>query len=183
MTTYIALLRAINVGGHKQIKMTDLREMLTRLGFAGAQSLLQSGNLVFRSDARTASELESLLEAEAKSCLDLDADFFVRTAKEWQAVIANNPFREEGERDPGHLLVTFLKRAAKVKDVEALQAAITGQEIVRPGRMHVYIVYPAGIGRSRLTNAMLESKLGSRGTARNWNTVLKLAALTAAPQR
>jgi uncharacterized protein (DUF1697 family) len=70
----------------------------------------------------------------------------------------------------------FLKSAASEKDVKAVQASIAGSEIVRGDGRHLYIVYPDGSGRSRLTNALLEKKLGIRGTARNWNTVLKLAA-------
>ena len=70
----------------------------------------------------------------------------------------------------------FLKSAANAKDVKAVQAAMAGSEIIRGDGRQVYIVYPDGIGRSRLTNVLLEKKLGIRGTARNWNTVLKLAA-------
>ena len=103
-------------------------------------------------------------------------DFLIRSAKEWREVVARNPFRKEAERDPGHLVVIFLKSAAKAKDVKAVQAAITGPEIIRADGRQVYIVYPAGIGKSRLTNVLLE-KLGIRGTARNWNTVLRIAAL------
>jgi uncharacterized protein (DUF1697 family) len=65
----------------------------------------------------------------------------------------------------------------KANDVKAVQAAIVGPEIVRADGRHLYIVYPVGIGKSRLTNVVIEKKLGIRGTARNWNTVLKLAAL------
>ena len=71
----------------------------------------------------------------------------------------------------------FLKAAANAKDVKAIQDAITGPEIIRGDGRHLYIVYPDGIGKSRLTNIFLEKKLGIRGTARNWNTVLKIAAL------
>jgi uncharacterized protein (DUF1697 family) len=70
----------------------------------------------------------------------------------------------------------FLKRAPSLQEVEALQAAILGPELVVIQGKQAYIVYPAGIGRSRLTNALLEKKLGTRGTSRNWNTVLKLEA-------
>ncbi|PYJ75629.1 MAG: hypothetical protein DME69_14645 [Verrucomicrobia bacterium] len=70
-----------------------------------------------------------------------------------------------------------LKDAPKDTDVKALQAAITGREVVRAGGKHLYIVYPDGIGRSRLTNAVIDKLLGTRGTGRNWNTVLKLASL------
>ena len=71
----------------------------------------------------------------------------------------------------------FLKAAPDAKDVKVLQAAITGPEVVRADGKHAYITYPNGIGRSRLTNTLIEKKLGTRGTARNWNTVRKLAEL------
>jgi len=177
MTIYIALIRGINVGGHKAVAMSDLRDLLAGVGFDGARSLLQSGNLIFRSDAQTGAGLERLLETEAGKRLGLHADFFIRSAKEWREVVARNPFRKEAERDPGHLVVMFLKAAPKANDVKEVQAAIVGPEIVRADGRHLYIVYPAGIGKSRLTNAVIEKKLGIRGTARNWNTVLKLNAL------
>ena len=180
MTTYLALLRAINVGGRKQVGMAHLREMLTQLGFDDPQSVLQSGNLVFRSRPQTGAQLERALETEAQKRLALETDFFVRTAVEWEAVVARNPFPEAARRDPGHLVVMLLKAAPVAKDVKALQAAITGSEVVRAGTNHVYITYPDGIGRSRLTNALIEKHLGTRGTARNWNTVLKLKALVTA---
>ena len=180
MTIYVALLRGINVGGHKQVAMADLRDLLTQVGFVDARSLLQSGNLVFRSDARTGSGLERLLETETENRLGLRTDWFVRTAQEWQAVVAHNPFRREAERDPARLLVIFLKEAPEVKSVKGLQAAITGPEIVRAAGKHAYLVYPNGVGRSRLTNALIERKLGTSATGRNWNTVLKLGALAEA---
>ena len=180
MTLHVALLRAVNLPSHNKAGMAELRKLLTDLGFEDAQSLLQSGNLVFRSESRTSAQLEDLLEAEAKKRLGLETDFFVRTASEWRAVVAGNPFSEEAERDPGHLIVMFLKAEPAAKDVAALQAAIKGREVVRAKGRHAYIVYPDGIGRSRLTNVMIEKKLGTRGTGRNWNTVLKLGALTGA---
>ena len=177
MTIHVALVRGINVGGHKPVAMADLRDLFTRQGFADAQSLLQSGNLVFRSTARASGPLERLLEAEARKRLGLQADFFVRSAKEWSAIVAHNPFRREAERDPGHLLVMVLKDAPDPKNVKALQAAITGPEIVRAVGRQASLTYPDGVGRSRLTNALIEKTLGTRGTGRNWNTVIKLEAL------
>lgn len=174
MTTNIALVRGINVGGHKQVAMADLRDLLTQLGFADPRSLLQSGNLVFRSSRRTSAQLERLLEAEGEKRLGLQADFFVRTAEEWKQVVARNPFAAEAKRDPGHLVVMFLKQAPEVKSVEALRAAIIGPEIVRADGTELFIVYPNGMGRSRLTHSLIEKKLGTRGTGRNWNTILKL---------
>jgi uncharacterized protein (DUF1697 family) len=176
MTISIALLRAVNLPRHGKVTMADLRDLATDLGLADARTLLQSGNLVF-SDARKSGDLERLLEAEAEKRLGLRTDFFVRAAAEWKALIKHNPFPEEAERDPSHLVVMCLKDAPDGKDVAALQAAIKDREVVRAVGRQAYLVYPDGIGRSRLTLALIEKKLGKRGTGRNWNTVLKLAAL------
>jgi len=176
MAVKVALLRGINMGGHKKVSMSDLRSLLAQLGFAGAQSLLQSGNLVFRSDARPG-DLERLLETEAEKRLCLRTDVFVRTAKEWKEVVARNPFRTAAKKDPSHLVVMFLKQAPDSGSVKALQAAITGPEVVSSHGRQVYIVYPANIGDSRLTISVIDRMLGTRATGRNWNTVLKLSAL------
>jgi uncharacterized protein (DUF1697 family) len=178
MKIHIALLRGINVGGHKQVAMADLRDLLAELGFVDVRTLLQSGNLVFRGGARAGAQLERLLETEGEERLGVHTDFFVRTAEEWERIVAHNPFRKEAERDPGHLAVMFFKDAPDVTAVKALQAAITGPEVVRAEGSHAYITYPNGVGRSRLTNTLIEKKLGTRCTGRNWNTVLKIAALT-----
>lgn len=181
MVPFVALLRAVNLPSHNQVAMADLRGLLADLGFANPRSMLQSGNLVFRNARRTPAQLERLLETEAAARLGLQTDFFVRTAEDWGDVVARNPFREAAERDPSHLVVMFLKEAPKPQVVKALQATITGPELVRAHGKQAYITYPAGIGRSRLTTAVIESKLGTRGTGRNWNTVLKLMALAAEP--
>ncbi len=177
MTIHIALLRAVNLPGHNKVAMADLRELLAGLGMQDVRSLLQSGNLTFRSEGRTTAQLERLLEDAAGKRLGLDTDFFVRTASDWKAYIASNPFPEEAERDPSHLLLVLLKEAPDRENVAALQRAITGREVVRAKGRHAYVVYPDGIGRSKLTSALFEKKLGTRGTGRNWNTVLKLGAL------
>jgi len=178
MSIHVALLRAVNLAAHNRVAMRDLLELIGGLGLQDARSLLQSGNLVFRSDVRTTTQLERLLKDAAKSRLGLETDFFVRTAKEWDAIIAGNPFQREAEVGPNHLLVVFLKAAPDRAAVLALQNAITGREVVRVKGRHAYIVYPDGIGRSRLTSGLLEKKLGTRGTGRNWNTIVKLGALT-----
>jgi uncharacterized protein (DUF1697 family) len=177
MTTYLALLRGVNVGGHKLVAMADLRDLLTRLGFADARSLLQSGNLVFSSERRrSTAALERTLEQETARRLGVQSDFLVRSAGEWRAAIASNPLPEEAKRDPSHFLVVFLKQTPAANGVATLQRAITGREVVRLNGREAYCAYPDGIGRSRLTHVILEKHLG-RGTGRNWNTVLKLAAL------
>ncbi|MDQ6769658.1 MAG: DUF1697 domain-containing protein [Gemmatimonadota bacterium] len=156
--------------------MTDLRNFLTQLGFDDVRSLLQSGNLVFGSRARTGAELERFLEAESVKRFAMEIDFFVRAPEEWKSIIRQNPFRKEAEADPGHLVVMLLKSPPGPEDVAALQAGITGPEIIRAKGRQLYAFYPNGQGRSRLTHAMIEKKLG-RCTGRNWNTVMKLAVL------
>jgi uncharacterized protein (DUF1697 family) len=180
MTIHISLLRGVNVGGRTSVAMAALRDMMAELGFADARTLLQSGNVVFRSERLKGAALEHLLEEAARERLGLFTDFIVRTAKEWDTIVAANPFPDEAKSDPGHLVVMALKDAPSAKAVQAVRGAFDGPEIIATKGRQLYIVYPAGIGRSRLTNSLIERKLETRGTGRNWNTVLKLAALVRA---
>lgn len=177
MATCIGLLRAVNLGAHNKISMSDLRNVLTGLGAHDVRTLLQSGNVVFKLAVRTTAGLERQIEGAAVTRLSLSTDVFVRSAEEWKAIIEANPFPREAEEDPSHLLVVPLKATPKPARVTALQRAITGREIVRVHGPCAYIIYPDGIGRSRLTSALIEKHLETRGTGRNWKTVLKLDAL------
>lgn len=177
VTTYIGLLRAVNLASHNKVSMADLRLLLLDEGLTDPQTLLQSGNVVFRSPLASASKLEQRLESAAATRLRLGTDFFVRSAADWKQLIAANPFRTEAASDPGHLLVMCLKAAPQRTAEAALQKAIKGREVVRVLGQQAYIVYPDGVGRSKLTNAVIEKHLGARSTGRNWNTVLKLGAL------
>jgi uncharacterized protein (DUF1697 family) len=170
---YAAFLRAVNVAG-KILPMSALRTLFEDLGFEAPQTLLQSGNILFGS--RTKRDLETLLERETMQRLHVQTEYFVRSAKDLDAVIAGNPFTREAREDPGHLVVVFLKGPVVAKNVSALQQRITGREVVKGSGRHVYISYPDGQGRSKLTNAVIEKTLNTRGTARNWNTILKVAA-------
>ena len=179
MPTYIALLRAVNVAGHGILPMADLRACFVKAGFANAQTLLQTGNVVFSGAKKAPASLERLLEAETAKRLGLTTHFMVRTAPEWKSLVAANPFPDMATDDPAHLLVMFLKDVADPKKVKALQAAITGRELVRAKGKQAYVTFPDGAGRSLLTNAKLERALGTSSTGRNWNTVLKIAGLAA----
>ena len=179
MPTYIALLRAVNVAGHGILPMADLRDCFVKAGFANAQTLLQSGNVVFSGAKKASTSLERLLEAETAKRLGLNTHFMVRTTPEWESLVAANPFPDLAATDPARLVVMFLKDAADPKKVKALQAAITGREVVRAKGKQAYITFPDGQGKSRLTNAKIERALGTSSTGRNWNTVLKIAGLAA----
>jgi uncharacterized protein (DUF1697 family) len=179
MGAFVALLRAVNVGGHSPVRMAALCDLASTLGLERPRTVVQSGNLVFDAARVKSAELERRLEAGLKRRFGIETDVVVRTAAEWQRIIAANPFPEEAKGDPGHLLVMALKDRADPEDVRVLQATITGREEVRSAGAQLYIVYPDGTGRSKLTAARIERAVRSRGTARNWNTVLKLAAACA----
>jgi len=180
MPICIALLRAVNLGSHNKVSMADLRAFVEKLGMEDVQTVVQSGNLAFRSAASSPAKLEALLESSAAKQLGLVTDFFVRTAREWQEIIAANPFPREAKDDPSHLVMMTLRKAPDRAAVAELQAAIKGRELVRANGREAYFTYPDGIGNSKLTIAVIERKLGARGTARNWNTILKLGALAGA---
>lgn len=176
MATYVALLRGINVGGHGLIAMKDLRVAIEELPFTNVHTLLQSGNVVFDGAGETGA-LEKRLEAHCERRLKARPDFMVRTAAEWRSIVKVNPFPAEAESDPGHLLVMALKGAPPKSAVETLRARIVGRERIEARGRELYLVYPDGVGRSKFTGAIIERVLATRGTARNWNTVQKLAAL------
>ena len=180
MTRVVALLRAVNVGGTGKVLMSELCAVLTGLGFTGVRSLLQSGNVVFGCTGSANAALEAKLEATVAARLGVKTEFFVRNAREWDAIVTDNPYPRAAKDDPSHLVVMTFKSTPAAKDVAALQAAIVGRETVTASGKQAYFVYPDGIGTSKLTNAVIERTLGLTGTARNWNTVLKLAAAVAA---
>ena len=95
----------------------------------------------------------------------------------WEAIVRGNPFRREAEDDPAHLVATVLADAPVAEAWGSLRAAIVGRERLAAGERHAYIVYPDGIGRSKLTAQLIERHLGVRGTSRNWNTVCALQRL------
>lgn len=177
MSVRIALVRALNLGAAHRLPMAKLRALAQEIGLADAKTIGQKGNLVFESRAAAAS-LEKKLDAAIAESLPIETQVFVRTPAELRAVIARNPFEKEAARDPAHVLVYFTKKKPSKRGVAALRNAIDGPELVRAGARHLYLFYPKGIGRSKLTSALMDSKLGVRGTARNWNTVAKLAALS-----
>jgi uncharacterized protein (DUF1697 family) len=178
MGQVVALLRAVNLGPHKKVSSEDLKALAGRIGLVGAKTLLASGNLVFRDDGRDPAALEKSLEKASAESLGLETDYFVRNSSDLEAVVEGNPFTKAAQEDPSHLLVLFMKKAPGAGAVKALRGAIVGPERVECAGRHAYLHYPAGIGTSKLTSKLLEKHLASAGTGRNWNTVLKLLALT-----
>lgn len=164
MALSVAFIRGINVGGNKLLPMAQLKAACESAGLTDVRTFLQSGNVIFNT---TRKDPAALIE----KALDMDVKVIVRTLDELQKVIARNPFKDEAADDPGHLIVVFLEREPTAK------LEWPGPEVIKPSGRELFIYYPDGQGRSKLTNALIEKKLGMRGTARNWNTVTKLRDL------
>jgi uncharacterized protein (DUF1697 family) len=172
-------LRAINLAG-KRLLMADFKRALADAGYPDAQTVVATGNAVIRAKAADAA-LEARIEKGLETTLGQSTEVFVRDGKALAAIVAGNPFRAMARDDPSHLVVVFLKGEPEPVAVEALRAKIKGPEEVAAGPGCLYASYPDDIGHSKLTAAMIERALKLRGTARNWNTVAKMAELTRDP--
>lgn len=174
MTTHIALLRGVSIGGQQPIAAETFTDLLGELGLANARAVGGANNLVFDSPERTGVDLQTWLETEIQARLGLRTDIYVRTAQAWSALIAANPFEDFAQSDPGRLMVLFLKDAPDRKLIGALRAKLTGGEQLRVESRQLYITYPDGVGASRVGNSMIEKALGGRITGRPWPVVLAL---------
>jgi uncharacterized protein (DUF1697 family) len=176
MVKQVALLRAVNVGG-QTLAMAELRQLFVQLGYDDARTLLQTGNVVF--EAKASPTLGPSLEKALAEQLGVKTDIVLRSGKEWQALIEANPFTAEARSAAKFLHVLPLKDKPAAGAIEELRAAIKGPEIVELVGRELYAFYPDGSGRSKLTIGLIEKKLGTKGTGRNWNTALKIAEAVA----
>jgi uncharacterized protein (DUF1697 family) len=174
LRTYVALIRGINVGRHRRLSMADLREAFAAIGVEDAKTYLQSGNVVLESD-RSAPALAARIEKELKRSAGLDVTVMVRTASELARLVERNPFQKE--RDGKKVHVAFLDTAPRQAQLRKLDAELVAPDEFRPARRVIYLHYPNGYGRSKLTNDYLEKQLGVRSTMRNLTTVTALAEL------
>ena len=182
VTTYVAMLRAVNVGGRK-LPMAELRALVASLGFGDVRTYVQSGNLVFEGKGKPVDLAVTLADAITAD-RRFDVPVVVRTAAELAEVVAANPFAAVGvdpDAEPRRFHVTFLGSVPAASAVGDLAAAT---ERYRPDTFrwegsHVYLDIPGGYGETKLTNALFERKLGVTATTRNWRTVTTLAAMAA----
>jgi uncharacterized protein (DUF1697 family) len=179
VTARIALLRAVNVGGRNRVPMPELRAALAAAGLGHVSTVLQSGNVVF-DHAGSEGDAVAIVRATIAGAFGLDVEVVVRTGAELAAAAAANPFLATGEaRDPATLHVAFLAEAPTPAAVATLDAQRSPPDAFAVRGRDVYLSYPGGSGRSRLTLGYLEGALGVQGTARNWRTVQRLAAVLA----
>jgi uncharacterized protein (DUF1697 family) len=174
-TRYAALLRGINLGARNKLAMSDLRALVEKLGGEDVQTYVQSGNVVFTSSG-TPEDLESELSRLIRAERGLDVAVLVRTKAQLAKILAANPFLKAGA-DVKSLHVTFLAERPKRELVKALDPAASPPDELRVDGREVYLLCPNGYGRSKLSNAFFEKRLGEVATTRNWRTVTTLAEL------
>jgi uncharacterized protein (DUF1697 family) len=177
MPRYAALLRGVNVGGHNRVGMARLQEMLSSLGYEDVATLLQSGNAVFTAPASAKADAGPMIEAAIAEHFGVTVKVLLRDAKAMAKVVADNPWPERAKAEPAKAHVAFLSAkpaAAKVAAVD--HSKFAPDELMVVGDA-AYLWYPGGAGRSKLGATVFERGLGVVTTARNWNTVLKLADL------
>jgi uncharacterized protein (DUF1697 family) len=177
-TTFVALLRGINVGGRSLVSMADLRTLLTSLGFEDVVTYIQSGNVVFRSPITDEDEVTAKLEQEIAGAFDVSPAVLVRTPDELETIAAANPYLARGA-ELSKLHVVYLDRVPATSAAGELDPERSPpDEFTLRGR-EIFLRLPNGAGRSKLTLDYFERVLGVRGTQRNWNTLLKLIELSA----
>ncbi|WP_406279323.1 DUF1697 domain-containing protein [Embleya sp. NBC_00896] len=173
MTKYVALLRGINVGGHRKVPMADLRRTLTELGYTEVRTLLQSGNAVFEAAEQPTADLVAAIEPQLLAEFGFAVDVMVRSADELRAVAAANPLEV---RDPAKLAVAFLAEAPDPDVSAGLDPKSYAPDELRTGERELYMYCPDGLGKARVTPILMR-RLGGAATVRNWNTVTKLLAM------
>lgn len=183
MTTWIALLRGVNVGGHRNFSMESLRELVAGLGFENPRTYIQSGNIVFGSQMRKAPALADAIESATESSFGFRPAVILRSASELRSTVEANPFPQEAQLAPSKLAVLFLREQPAHHDPRALESlGVAGEQLRLIGR-DLFVYYPTGMGQSKLTVPKLERTLHGAGgvpnpgTTRNWNTVRKLLTM------
>ena len=177
MTTFVALFRGINVGGHHKIRMDELKDLHEALGFKDVIPYIQSGNVVFTSDDADVARLRGHIEHGFEKSFGFHVEVFVRSLAELREIIEKNPFQNQPNRDSKWVAVLFLAARPETTAQEGLLKTYAGPEELFFTGQEVYIYYPNGMGRSKLSLSLMEKKLKTMGTARNWNTVLQLQRL------
>ncbi len=180
MTAIISMLRGVNVGGHNKIKMDALRALYETLRLRDAQTYVQSGNVVFRTEERDLVLVAKRIEDGIESSFGFRPGVMVRTSSELREVVRRNPFAMRPGIDPSKLLVAFLARDPGPEARNKILGIKTDPEELRIEGREIYIHFPNGIAGSKLSWAVIERTAKTPATGRNWNTVRKLLEMAEA---
>jgi uncharacterized protein (DUF1697 family) len=178
VTAYVALLFAVNVGGRK-VPSTELRTLAGDLGFADARTVVNSGNLVVApgsSGAKAPDDVARLLHDGVAERFGVDAAVAVLTTERLRKIVVGNPLPDDARERPAGLLV-LVGEAPVDPDAATTLDARPGSERAAVANGVLYVAYPDGIGRSKLTAPVLSKAAGTPVTGRNWNTVTRLLEL------
>ena len=176
---HIALLRGINVGGHKKVPMADLRALCAALGWRDVATYIQSGNVVFAARGAPAA-LAAALQRAIEQRFAFAVPVIVRTAAEWLLLCDGAPFGDAAAARPNLLHAALAMSPAQASAAAALQPYCGAGERVAVHRGNLWIDYCSGVARSKLTPAVLDRAVGAPVTARNWRTVQQLATMARA---
>jgi uncharacterized protein (DUF1697 family) len=179
MTTYISLLRGINVSGQKKIKMEELITLYESLDLKHIKTYVQSGNVIFDSSQKDISELSTMIQQKIKQVFGFPVSVFLRTQSELQRIIATNPFLNETSIDINKLYVTFLFDAPIESALSQMKEINTESDEFIISNKEILLHCPKGYGRTKYSNNFFEKKLGITATTRNWKTVTQLFAISA----
>jgi uncharacterized protein (DUF1697 family) len=174
MGVLISMLRGVNVGGHNKIKMDALRAIYESLKLRDPHTYVQSGNVLFRTEERDQLALTKRIQNGIARKFGFRPDVIVRTPSELRDVIARNPFAKRRDIHPSKLLVMFLASDPGREARDRVLRIKTAPEELRIEGRELYIYYPNGMARPKLSWAAIEKTLKTSGTGRNWNTVTKL---------
>jgi uncharacterized protein (DUF1697 family) len=177
VTVVISMLRGVNLASHNRIKMDALRKLYESLGLRDPQSFIQSGNVLFRTADRNMAALSKRIEKGIEQTFDIHSPVILRTTAEMRGVIARNPFANRPEIEPGKLLVNFLASDPGAEACEKVRAIKADPEELHIDGRELYIYFPNGQARPKLSFAAVERALKTLGTGRNWNSVTKMLAL------
>ena len=177
--SFVALIRGINVGRNNRVAMADLRALLVDLGYRDVRTLLNSGNAAFSAPGKNAPGIASRIQGALNTRLGIDVRVVAVSARDLTAAVAENPLAAVAH-DPARLLVAFLADPADRVRLLLLADQDWAPEALALGSRVAYLWCPKGVAASRLSRAVAQA-LGEAVTARNWSTVLKLAALVSDP--
>ena len=174
---YAALLRGVNVGGHRKLPMARLRSLLTEQGLSGARTYIQSGNAVFEAGQRDAHDLKATIEGGISAEFGVDVSVILFSQHEMDEVAAQNPYRTEAEADGSKVHVMFLDELKALDDWSVVDRSKYLPDVfVATGRW-LYMYLPNGIGRSKLPTVLERTSTDVAISTRNWRTVLKLSQM------
>jgi uncharacterized protein (DUF1697 family) len=174
MPTYIAMIRGINVSGHKKIKMDQLRESFEALGFSQVRTYIQSGNVIFQTARTSPTDLSKRIEERIGADFGFSVAVILRTSGEMGKTIQDNPFLTKPGIDSSKLHVTFLSQLPVPTTLKKLDTWRAEPDEFRYFGKEIYLHCPNGYGRTKLSNNAFERVLSVSATTRNWNTVNKL---------